>query len=96
MVLSGGFLLFKLNMLGVKLSLVGSSIGLLGGFGGTWMMVQVSDKMLPKEVTTITELMSYLCGVCMLMCVALAFLPLLNASARAALNESVTLVNEEE
>ena len=32
----------------------------------------------------------------MLMCVALAFLPLLNASARAALNESVTLVNEEE
>ena len=60
------------------------------------MMVQVSDNMLPEEVTTITELMSYLCGVCMLMCVALAVLPLLNASARAALNESVTLVNEEE
>ena len=96
LVLSGGFLLFRLNMLGVKLSLAGSSIGLLGGFGGTWMMVQVSDKMLPKEVTTITELMSYLCGVCMLMCVALAFLPLINASARAALNQSVTLVNEEE
>ena len=96
LVLSGGFLLFRLNILGVKLSLVGSSIGLLGGFGGTWMMVQVSDKMLPREVTTITELMSYLCGVCMLVCVALAFLPLLNASARAALNQSVTLVNEEE
>ena len=83
-------------MLGVKLSLAGAARGRIGGFGGTWMMVQVSDKMLPEEVTTITELMSYLCGVCMLMCVALAFLPLLNASARAALNQSVTLVNEEE
>ena len=83
-------------MLGVKLSLAGSIIGLIGGFGGTWMMVQVSEKMLPEEVTKITELMSYLCGVCMLMCVALAALPLLNASARAALNQNVTLVNEEE
>tara|TARA_B100001758_G_scaffold55156_1_gene45502 strand:+ start:152 stop:772 length:621 start_codon:yes stop_codon:yes gene_type:complete len=96
LVLSGGFLLFRLNMLGVKLSLAGSIIGLLGGFGGTWMMVQVSEKMLPEEVTKITELMSYLCGVCMLMCVALAALPILNASARAALNQNVTLVNEEE
>ena len=96
LVLSGGFLLFRLNMLGVKLSLAGSIIGLLGGFGGTWMMVQVSEKMLPEEVTKITELMSYLCGVCMLMCVALAALPLLNASARAALNQNVTLVNKEE
>lgn len=96
LVLSGGFLLFRLNMLGVKLSLAGSIIGLIGGFGGTWMMVQVSEKMLPEEVTKITELMSYLCGVCMLMCVALAALPLLNASARAALNQNVTLVNEEE
>ena len=96
LVLSGGFLLFRLNMLGVKLSLAGSIIGLLGGFGGTWMIVQVSEKMLPEEVTKITELMSYLCGVCMLMCVALAALPLLNASARAALNQNVTLVNEEE
>ena len=96
LVLSGGVLLFRLNMLGVKLSLAGSLIGLIGGFGGTWMMVQVSDEFLPKEVTTITELMSYLCGVCMFMCVALAALPILNASARAALNENVTLVNEEE
>ena len=32
----------------------------------------------------------------MLMCVALAALPILNASARAALNQNVTLVNEEE
>ncbi len=96
LVMVGGVLLFRLNMLGVKLSLAGSTIGLVGGYVGTWMMVQVSETMLPDEVTKITELMSYLCGVCMLMCVALAALPILNASARAALNEKVTLVNEEE
>ena len=96
LVLAGGVFLFRLDMLGVKLSLAGSTIGLLGGFGGTWMMVRVSGELLPDEVTTITELMSYLCGVCMLMCIALAALPLLNASARAALNQNVSLVNEEE
>ena len=96
LVLVGGILLFRLNLLGVKLSLAGSTIGLLGGFGGTWMMVQVSSEMLPQEVTTVTELMSYLCGVCMAICVALAALPILNASARAALSEKVNLVNEEE
>ena len=96
LVLAGGVFLFRLNMLGVKLSLAGSTIGLLGGFGGTWMMVQVSGELLPDEVTTITELMSYLCGVCMAICIALAALPLLNASARAALNQNVSLVNEEE
>ena len=96
LVLVGGCLLFKLNLLGVKLSLAGSIIGLAGGFGGTWMMVQVSETMLPSEVTRITEIMSYICGVCMVMCVALAALPILNASARAALNGKVTLVNEDE
>jgi len=96
LVLVGGIMLFSLNKTGVKLSLAGSIIGLAGGFGGTWMMTQVSSEMLPKEVTTVTELMSYLCGVCMLVCVALAALPLLNASARAALNQGVTLVSEEE
>ena len=96
LVLVGGILLFRLNKLGVKLSLLGSTIGLFGGFGGTWMMTNVSSELLPQEVTTVTELMSYLCGVCMLICVAMSALPILNASARAALNESVELVNEEE
>ena len=96
LVLVGGILLFRLNILGVKLSLAGSTIGLLGGFGGTWTMAQVSSEMLPKEVTTVTELMSYLCGVCMAICVAMAALPILNASARAALSGKVQLVNEEE
>ena len=92
----GGVLLFRLNVLGVKLSLGGSTLGLLGGVGGSWMMASSSTDILPKEVTMVYEIWSYLCGVCMLTCLAMAALPILNASARAALNENVTLVNEEE
>jgi len=96
LVMTGGILLFRLNILGVKLSLAGAIIGLLGGFGGSWMMTQVSAEMLPEQVTVVNELLSYICGVCMAICVAMAALPILNSSARAALNEKVTLVNEEE
>jgi hypothetical protein len=96
LVLAGGFLLFRLNILGVKLSILGSIVGLIGGFGGTWMMVEVSGDILPDGVTEITRLMSYLCGVCMSICVAMSLLPLLNSSARMALQNSVTLVTEEE
>ena len=96
LVLAGGFLLFRLNILGVKLSILGSIVGLIGGFGGTWMMVEVSGDILPDGVTEITRLMSYLCGVCMSICVAMSLLPLLNSSARMALQNNVTLVTEEE
>ena len=96
LVMTGGILLFRLNILGVKLSLAGATIGLLGGFGGSWMMTQVSAEMLPEQVTVVNELLSYICGVCMAICVAMAALPILNSSARAALNEKVPLVNEEE
>ena len=96
LVLVGGFMLFRLKLLGVKLAITGSLLGLIGGFAGTWMMVDVSGEILPKGVTEITRLMAYMCGVCMAICVALAALPILNSSARMALNEKVTLVNEEE
>lgn len=96
LVLSGGFMLFRLNILGVKLSILGSVVGLIGGFSGTWMMVGVSEDILPEGVTEITRLMSYMCGLCMSICVAMALLPLLNSSARMALQQKVTLVTEEE
>ena len=59
-------------------------------------MANVSSQVLPEQVTQINEYMSYLCGACMMMCVALAALPVLNAAARAALVQKVTLVVEEE
>jgi len=96
LVLSGGFILFRLNILGVKLSILGSVVGLIGGFSGTWMMVGVSEEILPEGVTEITRLMSYMCGLCMSICVAMALLPLLNSSARMALQQKITLVTEEE
>lgn len=96
LVLVGGFMLFRLKLLGVKLAISGSLIGLIGGFAGTWMMVGVSGEILPKGVTEITRLMAYMCGMCMTICVALAILPIINSSARMALDQKLTLVNEEE
>ena len=96
LVLVGGFMLFRLKLLGVKLAISGSLIGLIGGFAGTWMMVGVSGEILPKGVTEITRLMAYMCGMCMAICVALAILPIINSSARMALDQKLTLVNEEE
>jgi membrane-bound ClpP family serine protease len=92
----GGVLLFRLNMLGVKLSLAGAMIGLIGGFSSSWMMAQTSAELFPKEAAMVFKIWSYLCGVCMTVCLAMAALPILNSSARMALNEKVTLVNEEE
>ena len=57
---------------------------------------ETSGDILPDGVTEITRLMSYLCGVCMSICVAMSLLPLLNSSARMALQNNVTLVTEEE
>ena len=96
LVLVGGFMLFKLKLLGVKLAISGSSLGLIGGFTGTWMMVGVSGDILPQGVTEITRLMAYLCGICMSICLALAVLPIMNSSARMALDQNLTLVNEDE
>tara|TARA_B100000989_G_scaffold10852_4_gene7381 strand:+ start:3804 stop:4415 length:612 start_codon:yes stop_codon:yes gene_type:complete len=90
MVLIGGVLLYTLRSSGAKLSTLGSSIGLVGGFYGSWMMSDKS-KMLPDEVAQTFEFLSYICGTCMLLCFAMSILPLVNASARLALDQKVVL-----
>ena len=90
MVLIGGVLLYTLRSSGAKLSTLGSSIGLVGGFYGSWMMSEES-KMLPDEVAQTFEFLSYICGPCMLLCFAMSILPLVNASARLALDQKVVL-----
>ena len=90
MVLIGGVLLYTLRSSGAKLSTLGSSIGLVGGFYGSWMMSEES-KMLPDEVAQTFEFLSYICGTCMLLCFAMSILPLVNASARLALDQKVVL-----
>tara|TARA_B100001758_G_scaffold103390_1_gene88556 strand:- start:993 stop:1601 length:609 start_codon:yes stop_codon:yes gene_type:complete len=95
-VVIGAIMLFKLKFSGVLICLGGSITGLVGGVIGSMRMANVSSQVLPEQVTQINEYMSYLCGACMMMCVALAALPVLNAAARAALDQRVTLVVEEE
>ena len=95
-VIVGAIMLFQLKLTGVKISLAGSIIGLIGGVTGSWRMATISNDVLPEQVTYINELMSYVCGICMMMCVALAALPILNAASRAALEPNLSLIVEEE
>ncbi len=86
-VLIGGFLTYRLNILGPKIATGGALLATIGGWYGSWLMKNASDGLLPPELTKVHELMSYLCGICMLMCTSLAILPLINASAKAAFNQ---------
>ena len=92
----GGVMLFRLNAIGAKLSITGAIIGLIGGLSSSWLMAQTSMDIFQEEVAMIFKVWSYLCGFCMVICLAMAALPVLNASARAALSPNVVLVNEEE
>ena len=92
----GGVMLFRLNAVGAKLSITGAIIGLIGGLSSSWLMAQTSMDIFQEEVAMIFKVWSYLCGCCMVICLAMAALPVLNASARAALSPNVVLVNEEE
>ena len=96
LVLVGSILLYKLKSIGAKLSVSGAVIGLGGGYYGTRMMSKVAEDFLPEEMVLITELWSYIAATCMTICLALAVLPLINSSARLALDQKVTLVIEEE
>ena len=90
MVFFGGIMLYTLRSFGAKISTLGSGIGLVGGFYGSWMMSDTSQ-MLPAAVSTTYEIYSYICGTCMLLCFAMSILPLINASARLALDQKVKL-----
>jgi len=93
---TGGILLFILKPVGPKLALVGAGIGFIGGTYSSWEMKTISEAALPEAMVFVNEIFTYICGVCMVLCLALAGLPLLNASARAALNQKVVFSPEEE
>jgi hypothetical protein len=94
----GSPLLFKLNPLGAKLSIAGASIGFLGGVAGSYQLNQAAIETLHGPLLLTHQLLMYLCGVCMAVCVALAVMPLFNVAARMALygEDKVTLIQEEE
>ena len=94
----GAPLLFKLNPLGAKLSIAGASIGFLGGVTGSYQLNQAAMETLHGPLLLTHELLMYLCGVCMAICVALAVMPLFNVAARMALygEDKVALILEQE
>ena len=85
LILIGAPLLFKLNPLGAKLSIAGASIGFLGGVAGSYQLNQAAMETLHGPLSFTYEMLMYLCGVCMAVCVALAVMPLFNVAARMAL-----------
>jgi hypothetical protein len=96
LIISGAIALFKLHSWGAKFAIVGAVISGLGGFQGTLMIKDASDIHLGGTMSTAYEITSYLCGICLTLCGLIALLPLLNASAKAALDRSPILIHEEE
>ncbi|MDP6870506.1 MAG: hypothetical protein QGI21_07040 [Candidatus Poseidoniaceae archaeon] len=94
-VLIGAVMTFQLNIIGPKIATAGAVLATIGGWYGSWLMMDASEGLLPSELTKVHELMSYLCGFCMFVCAAIAILPLINASARAAMASKVSFQQEE-
>ena len=96
LILVGGIMLFRLKSMGPKIALTGSVIAALGGLYANLEIHSLSKELLPPSLVLANKILGYLCGFCMVICGSLAALPLMNASARAALGQKVTLVTEEE
>ena len=92
----GGIMLFRLKSMGPKLVITGSIIAAIGGVYANLEIVSLSKEMLPPSLILAHKILGYLCGFCMVICASLAILPLFNSAARAALDQKVTLVTEEE
>ena len=96
LIISGAIALFKLHSWGAKVAIIGAAICAIGGFQGTLMIKDAADIHLGGTMSTAYEFTSYLCGICLTLCGLIALLPLLNASAKAALDKKPILIHEEE
>lgn len=92
----GGIQLLRLKSIGPKSALAGASVAAIGGVYANYLIYNISVEMLPPAMILANKISGYLCGFCMMICAATAILPLMNASARAALDQRVQLVIEEE
>ncbi|MFL2949225.1 MAG: hypothetical protein ACJZ40_02425 [Candidatus Poseidoniaceae archaeon] len=97
MILGSGFL-FRLNPLGAWMNVAGAGVGLASGAAGSWLIGGAAASTLTGPLLFTYEILPYFCSVCMVSCLSIAALPLLNARARLALYPSpkVELVVEEE
>ncbi|MCP2504632.1 MAG: hypothetical protein NLN65_05005 [Candidatus Poseidoniaceae archaeon] len=85
MLLIGGIMLLSLNGAGAKLAVGGATLGMASGISGSLLVKGAADTHLVGVLLLTYEITTYLCGVCMAMCIGLAALPLINARARLAL-----------
>lgn len=94
----GSGLLFGLKPVGAWLNVSAAIIGLFSGVVGSWLLGGAAAENLTGPLLLTYEILTYFCGVCMITCLSVAGLPLLNARARLALypNDKVTLTVEEE
>lgn len=98
MLFVGGIMLFFLKGSGAKLSLAGAGIGMVSSIRGSLLIKGASDAHLIGILLLNYEILTYLFGVCMVMCAGMAALPLINVRARLALypEQKVRLVNDAE
>tara|TARA_B110000483_G_C18201534_1_gene545465 strand:- start:4008 stop:4664 length:657 start_codon:yes stop_codon:yes gene_type:complete len=85
MILFGGVMLLSLKGAGAKLAVGGGILGMASGISGSLLVKGAADANLIGVLLLTYEITTYLCGVCMAMCIGLAALPLINARARLAL-----------
>tara|TARA_B100000963_G_scaffold65636_1_gene53871 strand:- start:654 stop:1298 length:645 start_codon:yes stop_codon:yes gene_type:complete len=82
----GSINLFRLNSSGPKMATLGAGIGFISGLYGSHLIRVASDENLGGALELTYEIFTYLCGTCMFLCGAFSALPLINARARAALD----------
>ena len=86
LVLFGSVNLFRLLSSGPKIATLGAGIGFASGLYGSHLIRVASDDNLGGALLLTYEIFTYLCGTCMFLCGAFSALPLINARARAALD----------
>ena len=86
LIVLGAPFLYLLNKKGAYLGIEGAAIGLVTGVLGSMMINEAAVEYLSGPLLLTYKLLTYSCGICMLICGAMTSLPLVNARARMALN----------
>lgn len=86
LIVLGAPFLYSLNKKGAYLGIEGAAIGLVTGVFGSMMINDAAVEYLSGPLLLTYKLLTYSCGICMLICGAMTSLPLVNARARMALN----------
>ena len=90
----GSVNLFRLLSSGPKIATLGAGIGFISGLYGSHLIRVASDDNLDGALLLTYEIFTYLCGTCMFLCGAFSALPLINARARAALDNDKSYESE--